>query len=104
MSNQEVIDKIYELKSFAVKVQDYEMASKLRDIEYILVLDICSSAPTDFSVLSIFRMSSHHIYRIFALEKTIILNILKIDNLFAGSYFYISRNVKYFNLAIILLF
>jgi hypothetical protein len=33
MSNQEVIDKIYELKSFAVKVQDYEMASKLRDIE-----------------------------------------------------------------------
>jgi hypothetical protein len=33
MSNQEVIDKVYELKSFAVKVQDYEMASKLRDIE-----------------------------------------------------------------------
>jgi hypothetical protein len=33
MSSQEVIDKIYELKSFAVKVQDYEMAGKLRDIE-----------------------------------------------------------------------
>jgi hypothetical protein len=33
MSNQEVIDKVYELKSFAVKVQDYEMASKLKDIE-----------------------------------------------------------------------
>jgi hypothetical protein len=33
MSEQEVIDKVYELKSFAVKVQDYEMASKLRDIE-----------------------------------------------------------------------
>jgi len=33
MSNQEVIDKVYELKSFAVKVQDYEMAGKLRDIE-----------------------------------------------------------------------
>lgn len=33
MSNQEVIDKVYELKYFAVKVQDYEMASKLRDIE-----------------------------------------------------------------------
>ena len=33
MSNREVIDKVYELKSFAVKVQDYEMASKLRDIE-----------------------------------------------------------------------
>lgn len=33
MSNQEVIDKVYELKSFVVKVQDYEMAGKLRDIE-----------------------------------------------------------------------
>ncbi len=33
MSNQEVIDKISELKFFAIKVQDYEMASKLRDIE-----------------------------------------------------------------------
>lgn len=33
MSNKEVIDKLYELKSFAVKVQDYEMASKLKDIE-----------------------------------------------------------------------
>lgn len=33
MSNKEVIDKVYELKSFAVKVQDYEMAGKLRDIE-----------------------------------------------------------------------
>ena len=33
MSSKEVIDKIYELKSFAVKVHDYEMASKLRDIE-----------------------------------------------------------------------
>lgn len=33
MSEKEVIDKVYELKSFAVKVQDYEMASKLRDIE-----------------------------------------------------------------------
>jgi hypothetical protein len=27
MSNQEVINKVYELKSFAVKVQDYEMAT-----------------------------------------------------------------------------
>jgi len=33
MSNQEVINKVYELKCFAVKVQDYEMAGKLRDIE-----------------------------------------------------------------------
>lgn len=33
MSSKEVIDKVYELKCFAVKVQDYEMASKLRDIE-----------------------------------------------------------------------
>jgi hypothetical protein len=33
MSNEEVINKLYELKSFAVKVQDYEMAAKLRDIE-----------------------------------------------------------------------
>ena len=33
MSNQEVINKVYELKSFAVKVQDFEMAGKLRDIE-----------------------------------------------------------------------
>jgi len=33
MSEQEVIDKVYELKSFAVKVQDYEMDSKLKDIE-----------------------------------------------------------------------
>ena len=33
MSSQEVINKVYELKSFAVKVQDFEMAGKLRDIE-----------------------------------------------------------------------
>lgn len=33
MSKEEVINKVYELKSFAVKVQDYEMAGKLRDIE-----------------------------------------------------------------------
>jgi len=33
MSSKEVIDKIYELKCFAIKVQDYEMAGKLRDIE-----------------------------------------------------------------------
>ena len=33
MSNEEVINKLYELKSLAVKVQDYEMAAKLRDIE-----------------------------------------------------------------------
>ena len=33
MYRKEVIDKVYELKCFAVKFQDYEIASKLRDIE-----------------------------------------------------------------------
>lgn len=33
MTNKQVIDKICELKSLAVKDQDYEMATKLRDIE-----------------------------------------------------------------------
>lgn len=33
MSSQEVIDKVYELKSFAVKIQEFEPAGKLRDIE-----------------------------------------------------------------------
>lgn len=33
MTNKQVLDKIYELKSLAVKDQDYEMACKLRDIE-----------------------------------------------------------------------
>jgi len=33
MYSKEVIDKVYELKSLAVKVQDYEMVCKLRDIE-----------------------------------------------------------------------
>lgn len=33
MSNEEVIKKIIELKENSIKEQDYEMASKLRDIE-----------------------------------------------------------------------
>jgi Asp-tRNA(Asn)/Glu-tRNA(Gln) amidotransferase C subunit len=33
MSKEEVVNKLYELKSLAIKVQDYEMAAKLRDIE-----------------------------------------------------------------------
>ena len=35
MTKEEVLDKVFELKSLAVKAQDYEMASKLRDIEII---------------------------------------------------------------------